>query len=350
MKNKYEMKNVVLITLFLFILIACKPNLIKYKTGHFPDSPINLQEINSEFDDYNSDLNIIFCKPLLSFSSNRETDRGTFDIISKTISFSWDQESGIFNFEHDTSITWYSDLELMIDSSNSTYNELGPYTYGYRYPENCYTQVYLYSSDIQGNYNIYYSYAKSCTNYEETQYSFANKISFIDTSSNELYPSFYGENIFFHNDEWEPVSEKISNMIYCSDKNGQFDIYEANFDPNSDLINLLSINEVQNVELLDINSLQDDKCPFVNGKLMVFASNRAGGFGGYDLYYSQKIDAEWSIPTNFGSNINTEFDEYRPITILQHGFDNNLMIFSSDRDGGKGGFDLYYVGIHQMIE
>jgi len=26
-------------------------------------------------------------------------------------------------------------------------------------------------------------------------------------------------------------------------------------------------------------------------------------------------------------------------------FDNNFMLFSSNRPGGKGGFDLYYVGV-----
>ncbi len=51
-------------------------------------------------------------------------------------------------------------------------------------------------------------------------------------------------------------------------------------------------------------------------------------------------------PINLGSNVNTEFDEFRPI-LINEGVDNekNMMIFSSNRDGGYGGFDLYYVGV-----
>lgn len=100
---------------------------------------------------------------------------------------------------------------------------------------------------------------------------------------------------------------------------------------------------------ISVNSSYDDKCPFTNGKLMVFSSDRPGGFGGFDLYYSFYENGNWSEPVNFGDKINTEFDEYRPITLHYYDFDNNLMIFSSNRPGGMGGFDLYYTGIEQMI-
>ena len=43
------------------------------------------------------------------------------------------------------------------------------------------------------------------------------------------------------------------------------------------------------------------------------------------------------------------FDEYRPIIRPQEwGFTNDLMIFSSNRPEGLGGFDLYYVGIDKL--
>ena len=65
--------------------------------------------------------------------------------------------------------------------------------------------------------------------------------------------------------------------------------------------------------------------------LEVFKANELYGTGqatgGYDLYYSQIKNEVWSKPVNFGGSVNTEFDEYRPVTLLQHGFENNLMIF-----------------------
>ena len=52
-------------------------------------------------------------------------------------------------------------------------------------------------------------------------------------------------------------------------------------------------------------------------------------------------------PTNL-SEFNTEYDEFRPIVRSQWDFRNDFMLFSSNRPGGKGGFDLYYVGIDKI--
>ena len=74
---------------------------------------------------------------------------------------------------------------------------------------------------------------------------------------------------------------------------------------------------------------------------MVFTSNRPGGLGGYDLYYSVFRNGKWSSPVNLGPRINTASDEYRPIIGYDPDFTNQFMMFSSNRPGGKGGFDLY---------
>jgi hypothetical protein len=77
---------------------------------------------------------------------------------------------------------------------------------------------------------------------------------------------------------------------------------------------------------------------------MVFASDRPGGLGGYDLYYSLFRNSKWSSPVNFGPKINTSADEFRPLVGFRPDFVNNFIIFSSNREGGKGGFDLYFTG------
>jgi hypothetical protein len=83
---------------------------------------------------------------------------------------------------------------------------------------------------------------------------------------------------------------------------------------------------------------------------MVFTSNREGGYGGYDLYYCcLDEEGQWSEPVNFGPEINSEADEFRPVVSPFGDFENDMMIFSSNREGGYGGFDLYYVGISKMI-
>jgi hypothetical protein len=75
------------------------------------------------------------------------------------------------------------------------------------------------------------------------------------------------------------------------------------------------------------------------------SSNRAGGFGGYDIYYSVFRNGNWSSPVNMGSRINTSSDEYRPVIGSNPDFTNNFIMFSSNRPGGKGGFDLYFSGL-----
>ncbi len=77
---------------------------------------------------------------------------------------------------------------------------------------------------------------------------------------------------------------------------------------------------------------------------MVFTSKRDGRF---DLWYSKFQNNSWASPIKFGDKINTEYNEYRPVVFNVLGFD--LMIFSSDRPNGKGGYDLYIVKIDEYI-
>lgn len=47
----------------------------------------------------------------------------------------------------------------------------------------------------------------------------------------------------------------------------------------------------------------------LDGRRLYFASDRPGGFGGYDLYYSERVGNEWGKPVNLGPKINTAADE-----------------------------------------
>ena len=71
------------------------------------------------------------------------------------------------------------------------------------------------------------------------------------------------------------------------------------------------------------------------GTIMYFASNRPGGFGGFDLYVTYFKNGEWTYPENLGSTINTEGNEITPY------FTNGDLYFSSDFHMGLGGFDVF---------
>jgi len=81
-----------------------------------------------------------------------------------------------------------------------------------------------------------------------------------------------------------------------------------------------------------------DKCLQVfNNNTLLFASKRKGGYGGYDLYVSERIDGQWDAPINLGTKINSEFDELDPYLAKS----GTKLYFSSNRIESFGGFDIF---------
>lgn len=78
-------------------------------------------------------------------------------------------------------------------------------------------------------------------------------------------------------------------------------------------------------------------CFSPDGKALFFASDRPGGYGGYDLYVSYRTGASWSTPENLGPAVNTLGNEITPF------FDGNALYFASDFHKGFGGFDIFKV-------
>lgn len=90
-----------------------------------------------------------------------------------------------------------------------------------------------------------------------------------------------------------------------------------------------------------VNSAAGDFFPAISkdGLSLYFTSSRPGGFGGWDIYVSQRdtLASTWGSPTNLGPAINSAFDEGAPAFSP----DGHRMYFSSNRPGGLGGNDLY---------
>ena len=74
-----------------------------------------------------------------------------------------------------------------------------------------------------------------------------------------------------------------------------------------------------------------------NGKRLYFSSNRAGGYGGSDIWYiEKKQNGKWDYtPINAGAVVNTAGNETFPYVV------DNTLIFASDGQVGFGGYDLY---------
>jgi len=77
----------------------------------------------------------------------------------------------------------------------------------------------------------------------------------------------------------------------------------------------------------------------IDGDKLFFSSNRPGGKGGFDIYVSYRVGESWSEPVNLGASVNTSGNEAFPFVHA----DNSLYYASNGIAGGVGGFDLYYV-------
>ena len=98
-----------------------------------------------------------------------------------------------------------------------------------------------------------------------------------------------------------------------------------------------------------INTPQDETCPFIHydDQTLYFASNGHIGMGGFDIFYSRRInDTTWTMPTNIGYPINTSGEEMNLIV----GAGGKMAIFSSDKLEGYGGQDLYSFELYQEAQ
>ena len=288
-------------------------------------TPVNLSALNSEYDDYNSDLHYKKDRRII-FSSNRNSHGNDFDLIYKNLLI---QEHPVNPenygltievYDYETPHYW----ETIFRNVNTSKNEFGP-----NMTVSGGELLLMYSTENNTGHDIQFL---------DLSAWFAAKYNDFDT-----IPKTIPKINEYDDDLYPTLSTNRENLIFCSNRNDNvFNIYNAAFHDEITTESLINGN-TKSIEKLDVlSSSADDKCPFIGeNEMMVFTSNREGGFGGYDLWYSFYQNGQWTEPENFGSEINSNKDEFRPITLKIFG--RNLMIFSSNRKGGMGGFDLYAV-------
>lgn len=75
-------------------------------------------------------------------------------------------------------------------------------------------------------------------------------------------------------------------------------------------------------------------------KLLFFASDMPGGYGGTDIYVSRLDGENWSAPINLGSDVNTKGNEMFPFID-----EKGNLYFSSDGQPGLGELDIFFVQV-----
>jgi len=122
-----------------------------------------------------------------------------------------------------------------------------------------------------------------------------------------------------------------------NDGHGRCDIYYSTYENNrwSPGINVGS----------PVNSQYWESQPSIssNGKMLFFVSNRPGGMGGMDIWYSvRKSNGRWHSPVNPGNALNTSGDEFSPFIY----FNGKTLYFSSNGLKSFGGFDIYSTNLN----
>lgn len=74
-----------------------------------------------------------------------------------------------------------------------------------------------------------------------------------------------------------------------------------------------------------------------DGKTMIFASDKDGGYGSSDLYVCKKVAGSWTEPQNMGPDINTKEIETAPFI-----HDSGVIFFASNGRPDSRRLDIYY--------
>lgn len=130
------------------------------------------------------------------------------------------------------------------------------------------------------------------------------------------------------------ADERYMYFAACSreDSKGGCDIYRATLDN-------YRVDEVRPLEG-ELNSEGWDSQPAItcDGTTMYFSSSRDGGYGGADIYVSfLRPDGTWSEAQNLGADINTAGDEESPYIAP----DGKTLFFASTGLPGMGDGDLF---------
>jgi Tol biopolymer transport system component len=94
-----------------------------------------------------------------------------------------------------------------------------------------------------------------------------------------------------------------------------------------------------------VNGPDSDWCPALSpdALLLIFQSDRPGGFGGDDFWISTRssTSATWTVAVHLGAEINTPADEAK----AEFSVDGRTVLFASSRSGGHGGLDIWEIPI-----
>ncbi|MDN5202003.1 OmpA family protein [Fulvivirgaceae bacterium BMA10] len=147
------------------------------------------------------------------------------------------------------------------------------------------------------------------------------------------------------NSKYRELSASITadgkRLYFSSDRPGGFgglDIYYSELQDNGQWGRAVNCGP-------KINTKENEDAPFIHpdGKMLYFSSQGHLGLGGFDIFRSPKIKDSWGIPRNLGYPINTAQDDLYFVISS----DNKRGYYATARDDGYGGNDIYSILMDQ---
>lgn len=112
---------------------------------------------------------------------------------------------------------------------------------------------------------------------------------------------------------------------------GSGDLYISTFDN-------LSWTEAKKLPFCESKFWESSACMSKDGNVIIYSSNKDGGQGGTDLYsVTRNKEGVWSIPVSLGDQVNSPYDEDSPYLSP----DGKTLYFSSNGLKSMGGHDMF---------
>lgn len=177
--------------------------------------------------------------------------------------------------------------------------------------------LYIYKDD--GNGDIYYSEKN-----KKGEWSEPKKMGGGINGSSSHETSF-------------TITKDGKTAYFASDRKGGFgglDIYRVTRDEKGNWGNIENLGPT-------INTVDDEDAPFIHfdSKTLYFSSRGHETMGGFDVFYTELNNDQWSKPINLGSPINTTDDDIYFVLSA----DYKRGYFASTKKGGQGDKDIYVV-------
>lgn len=163
----------------------------------------------------------------------------------------------------------------------------------------------------------------------------------------ELFDSYESEDfgfpVYISPNKLMVSSTRMSERNFPSKKRGGLELQDLNatigqsriYDSENEKISQIETNlGNENTHLVwESHPSYDSK-----NNILFFASDRPGGYGGVDIWYMVRTQNGWSEPINCGTNVNSPCDDITPFVSPE----SNRLYFSTTGRDNVGGYDIFY--------